>query len=143
MVTIDIPASLESFRKFVILSTCGSRIPRAYLANSNIFIEREHCHGLIYIETADKSTLKKIKDIEFVIAKDVFGIVYNSKSKDTSLKWKRKRGNSKVVGKASTNSLINLSESGVLHRNGLICILKNRPKRQNTRNYVLNSFFVG
>ena len=71
-------------------------------------------HGTIYVKAADKSTLKKIKDIEFVIAKDVFGIVYNSKSKDTSLKWKRKRGNSKVVGEASINSLINLSESGVL-----------------------------
>ena len=84
------------------------------LANSNIFVEREQRHGLIYIETADKSTLKKIRDITFVNAKDILGIVYNSKSKDTSLKWKRKRGNSKVTGKASTNSLINLSESGVL-----------------------------
>ena len=72
------------------------------LANSNIFVEREHRHGLIYIETADKSTLKKIRDIEFVIAKDVLGIVCNSKSKNASLRWKQRKGNnSKVIEKAS------------------------------------------
>ena len=114
MVTIDIPASLESFRKFVISNTCQSYMPKAYLANSDVFAERGYRHGAIYVESADKSTLKKIRNITFVNAKNVFGIVYNSKSKDTSLKWKRRRGNSKVTGEASINSLINLSESGVL-----------------------------
>jgi hypothetical protein len=115
MVTIDTPASLESFRRFVITSTCMSYAPRAYLEDSEVFAEREDSLGAIYVEAADKVTLKKIRDITFVNAKDVLGIIYNSKSGNTSLKWRQiKRNNGKVSGDASANSLTNLSESGVL-----------------------------
>jgi hypothetical protein len=51
----------------------------------------------------------------FVNARDILGIIYNSKSGNTSLKWRQiKRNNGKVTGEASANSLTNLSESGVL-----------------------------
>ena len=115
MVTIDTPASLESFRRFVISSTCMSYAPRAYLENTEVFAEREDGLGAIYVEAADKMTLKKIREITFVNGKDVLGIIYNSKSGNTSLKWRqRNRNNGKVTGEASANSLTNLSESGVL-----------------------------
>ena len=115
MVTIDTPASLESFRRFVISSTCISYAPRAYLEDTEVFAERAEDLGSIYVEAADKVTLKKIRDITFVNGKDVLGIIYNSKSGNTSLKWRQlKRNNGKVTGEASANSLTNLSESGVL-----------------------------
>ena len=89
MVTITTPATLESFRRFIISSTCKSYAPRSYLEDSEVFAEREDNLGAIYVEAADKVTLKKIRDITFMNAKDVLGIIYNSKSGNTSLKWRQ------------------------------------------------------
>jgi len=115
MVAIDTPASVESFRRFIISSTCRSYAPRSYLEDSEVFAEREDSLGAIYVEAADKVTLKKIRDMTFVNARDILGIIYNSKSGNTSLKWRQiKRNNGKVTGEASANSLTNLSESRVL-----------------------------
>ena len=115
MTAIDVPASLESFRRFIIGSTCRSYAPRSYLDDFEVFAEREDDKGSIYIEAADKVTLKKIRDVTFVNARDVLGIIYNSKSGNTSLKWRQIRKNSgKVTGEASTNTLTNLAEAGVL-----------------------------
>ena len=106
---------LENFRRFIISSTCRSYAPRAYLDDSEVFAEREEKLGSIYVEAADKVTLKKIRDITFVNARDVLGIIYNSKSGNTALRWRQVRKNSgKVAGEASLNSLTNLAESGVL-----------------------------
>ena len=115
MVKIDTPASLESFRRFIITSTCSSFAPKSYLEDYEVFAEREENLGSIYVEAADKVTLKKIRDITFVNARDVLGIIYNSKSGNTSLKWRQiRRHNGKVIGDASSNSLVNLAESGVI-----------------------------
>ncbi len=115
MVTIDAPSSLEGFRRFVISSTCRSYAPRSYIDDFEVFAEREEGPGSIYVEAADKVTLKKIRDITFVNARDVLGIIYNSKSGNTSLKWRQlRRNNGKVTGESSINSLTNLAETGVL-----------------------------
>lgn len=115
MVAISIPASLESFRRFVISSTCKSYAPRSYLEDYEIFAERDDSKGAIYVEAVDKVTLKKIRDITFVNARDILGIIYTSKSGNTLLKWRQiRRNNGKVTGEASANSLTNLAESGVL-----------------------------
>ena len=115
MVAIDTPASLESFRKFVISSTCRSYAPRSYIDDYEVFAEREDRMGSIYVEAADKVTLKKIRDVTFVNARDILGIIYNSKSGNTSLKWRQlRKNNGKVTGEASTNSLTNLAETGVI-----------------------------
>ena len=115
MVEINAPSSLDNFRKFVIASTCTSFAPNSYIDDIEVFPEREESLGSIYVEAADKVTLKKIRDITFVNARDVLGIIYNSKSGNTSLKWRQiKRNNGKVVGKASSNSLVNLAQSGVI-----------------------------
>ena len=114
MVQINAPSSLDNFRKFVIASTCSSFAPNSYMDDIEVFPEREESLGSIYVEAADKVTLKKIRDITFVNARDVLGIIYNSKSGNTSLKWRQiRRNNGKVVGKASSNSLVNLAQSGV------------------------------
>jgi len=115
MVEIDATASLDSFRRFVMASTCNSFVPKSYLEDFEVFPEREESLGSIYVEAADKVTLKKIRDITFVNARDVLGIIYNSKSGNTSLKWRQIRRNSgKVTGEASSNSLVNLAEVGVI-----------------------------
>ena len=115
MVKIDAPSSLESFRRFIIASTCSSFVPESYRDDAEVFPEREDALGSIYVEAADKVTLKKVRDITFVNAKDVLGIIYNSKSGNTSLKWRQIRhNNGKASGEASTNSLVNLAQSGVI-----------------------------
>jgi len=115
MVAIDTPASLESFRRFVIASTCSSFAPKSYLDDFEVFAEREDTPGSIYVEAADKVTLKKIREITFVNARDVLGIIYTSKSGNTSLKWRQiRRHSGKVTGDASSNSLVNLAQAGVL-----------------------------
>ena len=133
MVTISTPATLESFRRFIISSTCKSYAPRNYLEDSEVFAEREDNLGAIYVEAADKVTLKKIRDITFMNARDVLGIIYNSKSGNTSLKWRQiRRMEGKVTGEASPNSLTNLAESGVLTLDWVENYLKKKSQEEKT-----------
>ena len=133
MVTISTPATLESFRRFIISSTCKSYAPRNYLEDSEVFAEREDNLGAIYVEAADKVTLKKIRDIKFMNARDVLGIIYNSKSGNTSLKWRQiRRMEGKVTGEASPNSLTNLAEAGVLTLDWVENYLKKKSQEKTT-----------
>ena len=115
MVTINAPSSLESFRRFIMASTCSSFAPHSYLNDPEVFPTREEDKGSVYVEAADEVTLKKIRDITFVNARDVLGIIYSSKSGNTKLKWRQiRKNNGKVIGEASSNSLVNLAEGGVI-----------------------------
>ena len=115
MVHIDTSASLESFRRFLINSTCYTFIPDSYLDDNEVFPEKEGETGSIYVEAADLVTLKKIRDISFVNARDVLGIIYTSRSGNTKLKWRQIRGRTgKVTGESSANSLVNLITAGVI-----------------------------
>src|SRR6266516_6926345 len=115
LVHIETTTSLESFRKFIIISTCRSFIPESYMRDYEVFPEREEGPGAIYIEAADKVTLKKIREMTFVNAKEILRIIYSSKSGNTQIKWRQTRRRSgKVTGNASANALVNLVESGVL-----------------------------
>jgi len=97
------------------MSTCRSFIPESYLRDPEVFPEKEENPGSIYIEAADKVTLKKIRDITFVNANDVLGIIYTSKSGHSKLKWRQLRGPmGRLSGDASKNSLVNLSMVRVL-----------------------------
>ncbi len=117
MVYIDTTCELENFRRFLIESTCRSFIPESYLRDEEVFPEKEGETGSIYIEAADKVTLKSIRDITFVNARDILGIIYVSKSGNTRLKWRENRGVlGKVSGEASTNSLTNLFSARVLSK---------------------------
>jgi hypothetical protein len=133
LVHIETTASLESFRKFIIISTCKSFIPESYLHDYEVFPEREEGPGAIYIEAADKVTLKKIREMTFVNAREILGIIYSSKSGNTQLKWRQTRRKSgKVQGDASANALVNLVESGVLTQEWVNNYLKSaQPKEDN------------
>ena len=115
MVVIDTQCSLESFRRFIIESTCSSYIPESYASDYEIFAERDADLGSIYVEAADKQTLKKIRDVTFVNARSVLGVIYNSKSGNTSLKWRQtQKYDGKVTGDASSNSLSNMAAARVI-----------------------------
>lgn len=99
-----------------------------------MFPEREQGPGAIYIEAADKVTLKKIREITFVNAKEILGIIYSSKSGNTQLRWRQTRRKSgKVNGDASPNALVNLVESGVITQEWVEDYLK-YSQVQNTQN---------
>ena len=133
MVIIDAPSTVESFRRFVIASTCSSFAPRSYLEDPEVFPERDEDKGSIYVEAADKVTLKKIREITFVNARDVLGIIYSSKSGNTNLKWRQIRRNTgKVKGEASSNSLVNLAEGGVITLDWVENYLKKKAEEQKT-----------
>ncbi len=134
MVEMNTPASLESFRRFIIASTCSSFAPKSYLEDSEVFPERDESLGSIYVEAADKVTLKKIREIIFVNARDVLGVIYNSKSGNTSLKWRQiRRNNGKVTGEASSNSLVNLSEAGVITLDWVENYVRKKSKEDDTK----------
>lgn len=117
LVQIDTNTTLEKFRRFLINSTCKSFIPESYLRDPEVFPEKEGNLGSIYVEAVDKVTLKKIRDITFVNARGILGIIYVSKSGNTKLKWRQIKGQmGKVTGEASANSLVNLIISNVLTR---------------------------
>ena len=115
LVQIDVTCHLEAFRRFLVNSTCRSFIPESYLRDPEVFPEKESEPGSIYIEAADKVTLKKIRDISFVNANDVLGIIYKSKSGHSKLNWRQLRGPmGRVTGDASDNSLGNLAMARVI-----------------------------
>lgn len=134
MVLIEAACSLESFRRFIIISTCRSFIPESYMHDFEIFPEREEGPGAIYIEAVDKVTLKKIREMTFVNAKEVLGIIYSSKSGNTQLKWRQtRRKNGKVTGEASPNALVNLVESEVITQDWVNSYLES-SKQSNVAN---------
>ncbi|MFL6338912.1 MAG: hypothetical protein ACJ718_07405 [Nitrososphaeraceae archaeon] len=131
MVHIQTAASLENFRKFIIVSTCRSFIPESYLRDYEVFPEREEGPGAIYIEAVDKVTLKKIREMTFVNAKEILGVIYSSKSGNTQLKWRQTRKKSgRVQGTASANALVNLVESGVLTQEWVDNYLKSAQSKE-------------
>jgi hypothetical protein len=145
LVNIDTSASLESFRKFIIVSTCKSFIPESYLRDFEVFPEREDGPGAIYIEAVDKVTLKRIREMTFVNAKEILGIIYSSKSGNTQLKWRQiRKKTGKVSGTASPNALVNLVESGVLTQEWVDDYLissqnLNKPKDRSNESTEINS----
>ena len=139
LVHIETTSSLESFRRFIIISTCKSFIPETYLRDFEVFPEREEGPGAIYIEAADKLTLKRIREMTFVNAKEILGIIYSSKSGNTQLKWRQTRKKSgKVNGDASANALVNLVESGVLTQEWVNNYLKSTQSKGNPTSSVAN-----
>jgi hypothetical protein len=126
VVEIDVTCHLEAFRRFLIGSTCRSFIPESYLRDEEVFPEKEMDPGSIYIEAADKVTLKKIRDITFINAREILGIIYTSKSGNSKLKWRQMRGPvGRITGDASPNSLVNMSMARIISPQDVEEILRN------------------
>ncbi|MCS7110151.1 MAG: hypothetical protein NZ956_01605 [Candidatus Caldarchaeum sp.] len=121
MVYIDERTHLEKFRQFIILNTCASYMPAAYLHDTSVFPERDAEHGTIYVEAVSKVPLREMRDVKFVKVAEVLGVIYKSKSGNTDLKWRQLKGPfGRVTGEASPNSVVNLLESGVLRKDYLL-----------------------
>jgi hypothetical protein len=131
VVEIDLTCNLEGFRRFLISSTCRSFIPESYLRDPEVFPEKQGDQGSIYVEAVDKVDLKKIRDITFINARDVLGIIYTSKSGNTKLKWRELRGRvGRMSGTASANSLVNLSMARIISPDDVEAIMANQPAPQ-------------
>lgn len=112
---IDTVCDLSSFRRFMIVSTCDSFIPDEYVSDENVFPERSSDQGTMYLEAEDKETLEQLRDVRFTRVSNVLGIIYNSKSGRTHLKWRQFKGDlGRLTGEASTNTIVNLSTAGAL-----------------------------
>lgn len=111
---IDVICSLPNFRQFMIISMCRSFIPANLLSDEKVFPERVG-QGTVYVEAEDKQTIRKIREITFMYVSGVLGVIYNSKSGNTKLKWRSLRDNlGKLTGEVSNNSLVNLFTCGIL-----------------------------
>ena len=64
MVEIDVTCNLESFRRFLVNSTCRSFIPESYMRDPEVFPEKEEEPGSIYIGSARHETAEYFKDRE-------------------------------------------------------------------------------
>jgi hypothetical protein len=114
---IDTACSISSFRQFIILSTCRSFMPEALLEDEDVFPERDAEEGAVYVEAEDKETVEKVRNITFVRAFEILGIIYKSRSGRTYLKWRSTRNKTgRLTGEASGNSLVNLYAASVLDR---------------------------
>ena len=99
----------------MIFITCKSFIPSNYNGEPNTYPERDTVLGGIYIEAVDKIMVKKLKEITFVNAKEVLGIIYSSNTGNTILKGKQLKNKiGKVIDKALLNTVTNWAESRVL-----------------------------
>jgi len=106
---VDAVCPVENFRRFMILSTCQSFIPEELLEDEKVFPERPAEQGTMYVEAEDKESVQKVRDIQFTRVSNVLGVIYNSKSGRTKLKWRQVKGSlGKLTGEASTNTLVNL-----------------------------------
>ena len=124
---LDITCNLEGFRRFLINSTCRSFIPESYLRDPEVFPEKQGDQGSIYVEAVDKVDLKKMRDVTFINARDVLGIIYTSKSGNTKLKWRQLRGRiGRMSGDASANSLVNLSMARIISPEDVEAIMANQ-----------------
>ena len=129
MVQLDLTCNLEGFRRFLVNSTCRSFMPESYLRDPEVFPEKEGDQGSIYIEAVDKVDLKKIRDVTFINARDILGIIYTSKSGNTKLKWRQLRGRiGRVTGDASGNSLGNLVMARVISPDDVEAIMSTQTQ---------------
>jgi hypothetical protein len=115
LVNIDSVCDLQDFRRFMILSTCQSYIPREFDEDETVYPERSSDKGTMYVEAEDKETRGQLREIRFARVSNVLGIIYNSKSGRTQLKWRHLKGRlGRLSGEASPNTLVNLFASHAL-----------------------------
>ncbi len=115
MVGIDSVCDLERFRRFMIMSTCQSYITKEFDEDETIYPERSSDKGTMYVEAEDKETVGQLREIRFARVSNVLGIIYNSKSGRTQLKWRHLKGRvGRLSGEASPNTLVNLFASQAL-----------------------------
>ena len=111
---IQLYCTLKEMKEFIVESTCKDFIPKKFMDNDKIFIERRMENSLIYVEADKKIDLQYSDEIVFVEVDNVMGIMYNSKSGNSRLKWRQVSGElGKLTGEASMNSIVNLYSANI------------------------------
>ncbi len=129
MVKIDSVCDLDMFRRFMIMSTCQSYIPLDLDEDETVYPERPSENGTMYVEAEDKETIQQIREIRFTRVSNVLGIIYNSKSGRTQLKWRHLKGRvGRLSGEASPNTLVNLFASQALPESYAIAEHEHEPE---------------
>ncbi len=129
MVQIDSVCDLDRFRRFMIMSTCQSYIPLELDQDETVYPERSADSGTMYVEAEDKETVGQMRDIRFTRVSNVLGIIYNSKSGRTRLKWRYLKGRvGRLSGEASPNTLVNLFASQALSESYAISEREEEPE---------------
>jgi len=125
----------------MIMSTCQSYIPREFDEDETIYPERSSESGTMYVEAEDKETVGQIREIRFARVSNVLGIIYNSKSGRTQIKWRHLKGRvGRLSGEASPNTLVNLFASEALPESYAIAGREQESKTQ--RDASLNEAFA-
>ena len=141
MVSIDSVCDLEDFRRFMIVSTCQSYIPREFDEDETVYPERSSDKGTMYVEAEDKETLGQSREIRFTRVSNVLGIIYNSKSGRTQLKWRHLKGRvGRLSGEASPNTLVNLFASHALAESYAISDTQSEAKGQTQESPINEAF---
>ncbi len=131
MVKIDSVCDLDRFRRFMIMSTCQSYIPLDLDEDEDVYPERPSENGTMYVEAEDKESIQQIREIRFTRVSNVLGIIYNSKSGRTQLKWRHLKGRvGRLSGEASPNTLVNLFASEALPESYAIAGREREPERE-------------
>ena len=86
---------------------------KEYRNKFNWFPERVEITGVTYVEAEDKATRAHVDMMQIVEPENIAGIMYNSRSGKTSLKWRRGRPG-RIRGKASQASVSILVRCGVI-----------------------------
>ena len=92
------------------MTACNA--PKEYRNKFNWFPERVEITGVTYVEAEDKATRAHAGMMKIVEPDNIAGIMYNSRSGETSLKWRRGRPG-RIRGKASKASISILVRCGV------------------------------
>jgi hypothetical protein len=113
----------------MIMSTCQSYIPPELDEDETIYPERSSDNGTMYVEAEDKETVHQIRDLRFARVSNVLGVIYNSKSGRTQLKWRHLKGRvGRLSGEASPNTLVNLFASEALPESYAIAGREPKPE---------------
>lgn len=133
-VSVDVQTSFARFRRFVIDMTCRDRLPRKYLTDLSVVVEREPdvfkatragglevvkkgTGGQIYAIATDMVTVRAFEELSLKRVTGIVSYTYNSKSGRTNLRWEVGRnGSGRLRGRASGNSILYLVTGGILTR---------------------------
>jgi hypothetical protein len=142
MVAIDSVCDLDRFRRFMIMSTCQSYIPLELDQDETVYPERSAETGTMYVEAEDKETVGQAREIRFTRVSNVLGVIYNSKSGRTQLKWRSLKGRvGRLSGEASPNTLVNLFASQALPESYAIAG-KEQEQKPTRPEHTLNEAFA-
>jgi hypothetical protein len=101
--------------------------------DDTVYPERSSDKGTMYVEAEDKETTGQMREIRFTRVSNVLGIIYNSKSGRTQLKWRHLKGRiGRLSGEASANTLVNLFASRALPESYAIAAEHQETKDEDT-----------